>query len=360
MNQALPNVDAGGPYTAGIGEPVSFEGTASDISGEIALYEWDFESDGTYDWSSGTTGSTTHAYADAGEYSAVLRVTDDDGNVDTDATIVDIVPAGVSGTVTTTTWTAASSPYHVVGEVLVPAGETLTIEPGVDVLFDADAEPIVEGEMQAIGTESDSIRFIRGAAAQWGGLRISGGDSSTIAYARVSDGHPDLDGGGIQVAGVSTALRVERSVISGNVAGRHAGGIVARASASLYLLNSNVRGNHADVSSGGVLVSSGANATIEYCVFARNTTVATGSALFTDLANSVSRVPNCTIVDNSGGIAGIVTGTGGTTYLSNSIIWGNSPDESNSSEGSPPHLLLQHPRFCLPRHWKHQRRSPVR
>ena len=43
----------------------------------------------------------------------------------------------VSGTLNTTTWSKANSPYRVTGTVTVPTGNTLTIEPGVDVVFDA-------------------------------------------------------------------------------------------------------------------------------------------------------------------------------------------------------------------------------
>jgi hypothetical protein len=35
-------------------------------------------------------------------------------------------------------WTLVGSPYIVVGEVTVPAGQTLTIEPGVQVRFDGN------------------------------------------------------------------------------------------------------------------------------------------------------------------------------------------------------------------------------
>lgn len=54
---------------------VSFSATASDNEG-IATYEWDFEGDGTVDFSSTGTATTTHAYISVGIYRPVLRVTD--------------------------------------------------------------------------------------------------------------------------------------------------------------------------------------------------------------------------------------------------------------------------------------------
>ena len=62
----------------------------------------------------------------------------------------------VSGVVETTTWQAAESPYRVIDTVRVAAGNLLTIEAGVDVLFDADVPFIVDGRIRAVGTESDS------------------------------------------------------------------------------------------------------------------------------------------------------------------------------------------------------------
>ena len=47
-----------------------------------------------------------------------------------------VVPPGeVSGT-----WSVAGSPYVVQGDVEIPAGDTLVIEPGVTVQFETDAE----------------------------------------------------------------------------------------------------------------------------------------------------------------------------------------------------------------------------
>lgn len=56
-------------------------GTGADTDGTIARYEWDFDDDGAIDWTSTTTGSTTHTYTSAGVYRAKLRVTDDKGGV---------------------------------------------------------------------------------------------------------------------------------------------------------------------------------------------------------------------------------------------------------------------------------------
>ncbi|MDP6126113.1 MAG: hypothetical protein QGH20_10205 [Candidatus Latescibacteria bacterium] len=51
----------------------------------------------------------------------------------------------VSGNITTTTWIADNSPYKVTDTISVLAGQILTIEAGVDVLFDADAQLHVAG-----------------------------------------------------------------------------------------------------------------------------------------------------------------------------------------------------------------------
>ena len=56
---------------------VNFNGTATDPNDDIVLYEWDFDGDGTYDWSSEITGSTSHTYSTGGTHVASFRVTDE-------------------------------------------------------------------------------------------------------------------------------------------------------------------------------------------------------------------------------------------------------------------------------------------
>ncbi|MEZ5338272.1 MAG: PKD domain-containing protein [bacterium] len=63
---------------------VNFDASASfDTDGTIVLYEWDFDGDGTFDSNTGTSPSAGFVYSNAGTYDPVVRVTDDDGAVDT-------------------------------------------------------------------------------------------------------------------------------------------------------------------------------------------------------------------------------------------------------------------------------------
>ncbi len=85
-----PLADAGGPYTADIGETVTFDATgSSDPDGTIVQYDWEF-GDGSFLVDGGATPS--HSYSTAGTFNVILTVWDEDNLSDTDsvqATIVD-------------------------------------------------------------------------------------------------------------------------------------------------------------------------------------------------------------------------------------------------------------------------------
>ena len=69
---------------------VQFSGAGTDEDGNIVNYEWDFDGDGVYEWSSSENGLTTYIYNNEGTFTAVLRVTDNDGFTSTDSRVITV------------------------------------------------------------------------------------------------------------------------------------------------------------------------------------------------------------------------------------------------------------------------------
>jgi hypothetical protein len=86
----LPTAKAGADIISSPGRKVKLEGAGESPDSRIAKYEWDFDGDGAYDWSSETSGSVERPFADFAH--AVLRVTDAEGKTATDTVRVVICP----------------------------------------------------------------------------------------------------------------------------------------------------------------------------------------------------------------------------------------------------------------------------
>lgn len=144
-----------------------------------------------------------------------------------------IAAGNVSGT-----WTQAGSPYRVQGEITIPNGETLTIEPGTTVEFLTHDPLLVQGRLLASGNAIDPIRFwvddtlgihdLAGSEGVWGGIRFDetpeSNDSSYISYTDIQfaknfagsgAGIYGRIGGGLYIKGVDK-LCVEYSTIKNN------------------------------------------------------------------------------------------------------------------------------------------------
>jgi PKD repeat protein len=63
------------------GRNLRFSDASFDPDGTIVLWQWDVDGDGTYDNSDTSHGNYTHVYVEEGVYIAVLRVTDNRGEV---------------------------------------------------------------------------------------------------------------------------------------------------------------------------------------------------------------------------------------------------------------------------------------
>ncbi len=77
-----PTADPNGPYSATVGDPVTFDGSgSSDTDGTIVSYDWVFGDGGT-----GTGVAPTYTYSSAGTFDVMLTVTDDAGSTDSAST----------------------------------------------------------------------------------------------------------------------------------------------------------------------------------------------------------------------------------------------------------------------------------
>ena len=91
-----------------------------------------------------------------------------------------------------TTLYKAQSPYLSKGDIYIPENVILTIEPGVEILMSPKSIFLVNGAIQAKGTETDSIVFKLNPSYQsdlsWGALCfINSSDTSRLSYVRIQD-----------------------------------------------------------------------------------------------------------------------------------------------------------------------------
>src|ERR1022692_3373066 len=96
----------------------------------------------------------------------------------------------ISGGNVNGTWTVGGSPYNVQGSIQIVNGDSLIIQPGVNVVFQGTYQLAVQGKLKAIGTVTDTIVFTAvNTTNGWRGIRFnntpSTNDSSRIVYCKL-------------------------------------------------------------------------------------------------------------------------------------------------------------------------------
>lgn len=283
------------------------------------------------------------------------RNTSSDGT-DQGALPYDGAPASViQGTLwTDTIWTAAASPYLLAGDLTVPLGVTLTLEPGVVVQAatsdgaqagadTARVELRVEGTLRALGTEQSPVRFTSAGTApgSWYGVMFlitaSGGTLEHVeinealhgVWYQATQNNPIAHATiyGVTTAGLYVAAgnpTVEHAEIYGSLA--H--GVYLASVGSVQLSRSVIRNN---ASSGVYAIdTSSFTTTLDHVTIHGNG----GDGVYVSGSNSGSYVvTGCIITQNSDGLEN--DGTSGTTIVSSyNDVWGNFDDYDAVSVGA--------------------------
>jgi hypothetical protein len=165
------------------------------------------------------------------------------------------------------TWTPADNPYEIVGDVTIPTGATLTLEPGVVVHAMGLFQIITQGNIIANGTAADSIIFVSGQADQtalWDGIRLENTSvQSQFAYCRI-----DLGDYGIN--SINSPASITYCHFKNNKRGIQAYGIGSAFPAQVLIDH-----NLIELSiQNGILVVQNSNTTITYNEITRNGTSA--------------------------------------------------------------------------------------
>ncbi len=236
-------------------------------------------------------------------------------------------------------WTLANSPYIIQGRAIVPNGQTLTIEPGVEVRlkssasvspswFDYSAGNVgvirVVGNIIANGTTDDPIVFTRNDNGFWGTILIdenaSGGSSFSncvIEYAKESRNVPGIStpvsfNGGISV--YKSDISIHRNIFKNN----NINGLYIKEVTNSFDFSENTF--HDNGTNGSVIEQSVVNAINN--TFYSNSISATGQVSAIRSSNSTVYLVGNLIYDNDDW--GIYAINGGDHYIINNTIFGNS------------------------------------
>jgi hypothetical protein len=135
------------------------------------------------------------------------------------------------------TWSAAGSVHVVTCTVTVPIGVSLTIDPGAIVKFAGGSQLIVNGTLDAVGTQANRIYFtsikddaVGGdtngdgtgsspAKGDWNGVATGSGSSVTLDYLTLrytgNGGRPALEAGGYAIPVVGDNVALTDNVFNG-------------------------------------------------------------------------------------------------------------------------------------------------
>jgi len=203
-------------------------------------------------------------------------------------------------------WDTVGSPYIAISHIFVESGSILIIDPGVEVIFDGWNKFTINGSLEAIGTENDSIIFTAADTNErWHGIRfINSSLSSIMEYCRVDYGLTELEhmndpcvcGGGVLCYNSCGDIVISHCLIKNNIA--FYGGGISIWNADPQILDCRITHNHAYGSGGGIDMYLGADPIIENTIISNNISNGNGGGLHA-FENCSPVILACTITHNT-------------------------------------------------------------
>lgn len=293
---------------------VSFTNESAPLD-QITSYEWDFDGDGLTD---SYDENPFHFYLEEGDYDVTLRISDGIETVEiTKPAYIHVTDSSnISGNVAGY-WPSTGSPYFVVDDITVPAGEELTLDPGTLIYMENNSSFILEGKLQAAGTETQPINFDTNSI--WKGIKFVNSEiQSQISYTHINS----VVGNSLTIDGSN--VMVDNCWFINGVSA--IGGAVSVKNSSMASISQSLFMNNIATSSGGALNCESSALTLKNNLVVNNTGSSAGAFLF---LNSNPDMEHNTI---SGNIAtNVNNGASIMLYnsnpvIKNSIIW----DEQNA------------------------------
>jgi hypothetical protein len=199
----------------------------------------------------------------------------------------------LSGTLIDTT-------YIVDGDISVPEGDSLTIEPGATFLFDGPFSFHIRGLLRAEGTEQDSIIFLPNSPdVFWNGIDFvaPSSDSCLLKYCLIQQSNDN----GIEIINCSPTIDHCTVHLSSAIATNGTGGIGIQGMGQPKIINCTITENEG-VWGGGININ-GSRAVISHCIIARNQ-ACFGAGINIGYGDGDVVIDHCLITGNDAGQGG--------------------------------------------------------
>ncbi len=246
--------------------------------------------------------------------------------------IIGIKPNDGSTIIANATW---SGTQNKTTKTAIADGITLTLSPGANLKFAANTWLQVYGNINAIGTQADSITISAiDTTAGWLGIKLDNqymdntvmndNDTSRFVYCRISY----ADNHAVYLSYINK-IKIDRSRLHNNYDGSGGGGAIESYTSKLKLTNSKLDNNNTSMIGGAMLLHH--NSYVEYYIYnnifvSNHAIVGYGGAIYASNGDASMLIENNTFQYNSAGGGGALSIAAGSPMIrSNKFVNNTTP-----------------------------------